>query len=107
MSALPDNLVARWLLVLVLLAGVYFFSGFLVPVLAALVIGFASWPAYQRLVRRCKGNTTLAASIALLLITAGLVIPLSIGISYALKEIHAWFDWLLAVNRTEIGRAHV
>src|SRR5690606_25640896 len=100
MTALPDNMVARWLLVLVLLAGAYFFSGFLVPVLAALVIGFASWPAYQRLVRRCKGNTTLAASIALLLITAGLVIPLSIGISYALKEIHAWFDWLLAVNRT-------
>ena len=41
--------VARWLLVLVLAAGVYFFHGFLVPVLAALVIGFASWPAYRRL----------------------------------------------------------
>lgn len=99
MTALPDNLVARWLLVLVLLAGAYFFSGFLVPVLAALVIGFASWPSYQKLVRKCQGNTTLAATIALLLITAGLIVPLSIGISYALKEIHAWFDWLLMVNR--------
>lgn len=99
MTALPDNMVARWLLVLVLLAGAYFFSGFLVPVLAALVIGFASWPAYQKLVRKCRGNTTLAATIALLLIAAGLVIPLGIGISYALQEIHAWFDWLMVVNR--------
>ena len=41
--------IARWLLVFVLAAGVYFFHGFLVPVLAALVIGFASWPLYTRL----------------------------------------------------------
>ena len=35
---------ARWLLVLIVLAGIYFFHGFVVPVLAALVIAFASWP---------------------------------------------------------------
>ena len=45
---LPAFLVARWLLLLVLLAGVYFFGGFLVPVLAALIVGLASWPLYQR-----------------------------------------------------------
>ena len=99
MSTLPNNLVARGLLVLVLLAGVYFFSGFLVPVLAALIIGFASWPTYEKLVRKCHGNTALAATIALLIIIAGLIVPLSIAISYALQEIHAWFDWLLVVNR--------
>lgn len=93
-SSLPDNLAARWLLVLVLLAGVYFFSGFLVPVLAALVAAFASWPLYERLVRRCGGNTTLAATIAILVIVAGLVIPGTIAISYALKEIQEWVSWL-------------
>ena len=35
---------ARFLLVLVLLAGVYFFHGFLVPVLMALVIGVSADP---------------------------------------------------------------
>ena len=57
--------VARWLLVLVVLAGIYFFHGFVVPVLAALVIAFASWPLYSRLLTRVNGNRTLAASIAI------------------------------------------
>jgi hypothetical protein len=33
---------ARWLLVFVLIAGVYFFHGFVVPGLGALVIGLSS-----------------------------------------------------------------
>lgn len=98
-SALPDNFAARWLLVLVLAAGVYFFSGFLVPVLAALVIGIASWPLYRRLVARCRGNTTLAAAIALLLITAGLVVPIAIALVYAIEEIRIWVEWLTLLNR--------
>ncbi|HEY5770381.1 MAG TPA: hypothetical protein VIS71_11095, partial [Terrimicrobium sp.] len=67
-SPLPTNPVARWLLFLVLAAGIYFFHGFLVPVLAALIIGFASWPLYKRLVRTCNGHTTLAASIAMAIV---------------------------------------
>ena len=62
---LPVHLVARFLLVLLLAAVVYFFSDFVVPGLAALIIGFASWPLYSRLVHRCHGRTTLAASLAL------------------------------------------
>jgi hypothetical protein len=58
-SPLPANPVARWLLILILAAGVYFFHGFLVPVLAALIIGFASWPLYKRLVRACGGRTPI------------------------------------------------
>ena len=57
---------ARWLLVLILLCGVYFFHGFLVPVLAAVVIGFASWPIYWRLLQGVNGNRTLAATIAII-----------------------------------------
>ena len=64
---LPVHLVVRFLLVLLLAAVVYFFSDFVVPGLAALIIGFASWPIYSRLVRRCQGRTTLAASLALVL----------------------------------------
>ncbi len=41
-SLVGPMVAARWLLVFVLLAGVYFFHGFLVPGLAALVIGLSS-----------------------------------------------------------------
>lgn len=92
--------VARWLLVLVLAAGVYFFHGFLVPVLAALVIGFASWPIYSDILRRCGGNRPLAATIAILLILAFLIVPLVMAVSYTITEVGVWFNWAVETNRT-------
>ncbi|TIL63073.1 MAG: hypothetical protein E5Y77_33045, partial [Mesorhizobium sp.] len=64
-------------LVLIVAAGVYFFHGFLVPVLAALVIAFASWPLYRRLLAAVGGNRTVAATLAILFILAFLVAPAS------------------------------
>lgn len=55
-----DSSVARWLLVLVMVAGVYFFIDFLIPVLAALIICVASWPLYQRLLSACGQRRALA-----------------------------------------------
>lgn len=98
-SPLPDNLAARWLLLLLLAAGIYFFSGFLVPVLAALVISFASWPLYQHLWEYVGRRDTVAASIALVVITTGLIIPMAIAFSYAFKEVRQWFEWLMHVNQ--------
>lgn len=100
------RLVARWLLVLVLVAGAYFFSGFLVPGLAALIIGFASWPIFQRWVRMCGGRTTLAASGALILILVGLVVPLSLAVSYGIHEASNFVGWLLAGNRYGLPVPH-
>ena len=74
---LPAFLIARWLLVLLILAGLYFLSGFLVPVLAALIVSLASWPLYQRLLRRCHDRNALAASLALVIVILVLVVPLS------------------------------
>ncbi len=98
-SVLPNNTIARWLIIFVLIAGVYFFSGFLVPVLAALIIGFASWPAYAYLLNLCKGNTIIAATLALLVIIAVLVAPISLAFSYAIEEVHTWMEWLVVANR--------
>lgn len=98
-SIVPDNLVARWLLVLLLLVAVYFFIGFLVPILAALVIGFASWPLYQRLLDVNGGRTTSSATIAISVITLGLVVPIVLVLSYAVEEITGWLEWLLVANR--------
>lgn len=95
----PAVLIARGLLILVLLAGVYFFSGFILPVLAALIIGFASWPLYQRLRESCGGRNAVAASVALMVVILVLVVPLSMAASYAIREAEGFIDWLLAANR--------
>jgi predicted PurR-regulated permease PerM len=100
---LPVQIVARILLVLLLAAGVYFFSGFVVPVLAALIVGFASWPIYSRWVNVCGGRTTLAASGALLFITLVLIAPISAALYYAFTEVSHLLAWLIAANKDGVG----
>jgi predicted PurR-regulated permease PerM len=97
---------ARWLLLLVVLAGVYFFHTFLVPVLAALVIAFASWPLYRKLLVAVGGSRTIAASIALLLILAFLIVPIVMAGSYAITEIREWLGWALETNRDGAPTPH-
>ncbi len=101
-SPLPENPIARWLLIFILLAGVYFFHGFLVPVLAALIIGFASWPLYRRLVATCGGRTALSATIALFVVLLVLVIPFGLLIAYGIGEIRALVQWLVVADRQGI-----
>lgn len=100
------RLVARWLLFLMLLAGAYFFSSFLVPGLAALIIGLATWPLYRRLVRGCEGRTTLAATLALVVIVVVLVVPFSLAFTYAVKEASHLVNWLLVANRSGMLAPH-
>lgn len=95
----PAQVIARWLLILVLVAGVYFFGSFLVPALAALIIGIASWPLYSRWVRVCNGRTALAASGALLIVVLVLIVPLSMALSYAIQEAGNVLGWLQGANR--------
>ncbi|WP_436253045.1 AI-2E family transporter [Neorhizobium sp. LjRoot104] len=98
-ALIPPISAARWLLVLVAAAGIYFFHGFLVPVLAALVIGFASWPLYRELLRRTGGNTTIGASLAIIFILTFLIVPIGIAISYTIGEVRQWIVWAAEVNR--------
>ncbi|HEY9573664.1 MAG TPA: AI-2E family transporter [Pusillimonas sp.] len=100
---LPAFLIARWLLVLVVLAGLYFLSGFLVPVLAALIICLASWRPYQRLLSRCGGRNALAATLALLLVILVLIVPLSLALTYAIQEASSFIAWALAANRDGVS----
>ncbi|ASK35255.1 AI-2E family transporter [Alloalcanivorax mobilis] len=96
---LPDNIVARWLLVLLLVVAAYFFRGFLIPILAALIIGFSSWPLYQRLHARCGGRDLLSASLAIIVIVLGLVIPIAMALTFAVQELRQWTHWLLVANQ--------
>ncbi len=89
---------ARWLVILILLACVYFFHGFLVPVLAALIIGFASWPIYRRVLSGVGGNRTLAASIMIAVIVLFILVPILMALSYATNEARQLISWVLATN---------
>ena len=91
--------VARWLLVFILAAGVYFFHGFLVPVLAALVIGFASWPLYKRLRAGLGGSDTWSATIAIVLVLSFIVVPIVFTTLYAIREVRVWAAWTIEANR--------
>lgn len=99
-AIIPPLSAARWLILLILAACVYFFHGFLVPVLAALIIGFASWPAYRRVLAWFSGNRTLAAAFMIAVIVAFLVVPLLFAISYAVREVQAILQWALEANRS-------
>jgi len=96
---IPSISAARWLLILIVAAGVYFFYGFVVPVLAALVIGFASWPLYRKLLARVGGNTTVAATVAIILIVTFLVIPIVFAVTYTTGEVRDWVAWAIRANR--------
>jgi predicted PurR-regulated permease PerM len=91
--------VARWQILIVLAVGVYFFHGFLVPILAALIIAFASWPLYEKQVARCSGRTWLSASIATFLVFLLIIVPLVTLAFYTTREIQQWVNWLIYVNR--------
>ncbi|MBD9374011.1 AI-2E family transporter [Rhizobium sp. ARZ01] len=91
---------ARWLLFLIIIAGIYFFHGFVVPVLAALVIATASWPLFCRLRQAIGDSRTLAAAIAILLILGFIVVPLMYAITYAFQEVREWIGWAVATNKT-------
>jgi predicted PurR-regulated permease PerM len=99
MALIPSISAARWLLLLIALAAIYFFYGFIVPVLAALVIGFATWPIYRDILRRTGNRKTIAASIAIVLIVAFIVLPIVFAVIYTSGEVRDWFTWALHANR--------
>ncbi|MFD1254135.1 putative inner membrane protein [Devosia equisanguinis] len=97
-ALIPPLSAARWIILLIVLISVYFFHGFLVPVLAALIIGFASWPLYRHVIRWAGGNRTLAASMMIAAIVLFLVVPaLFIG-AFAVQEVRALYQWAMATN---------
>ncbi|MCJ8139406.1 AI-2E family transporter [Falsirhodobacter halotolerans] len=86
------------MLLLVLIAAVYFFHGFLVPVLAAMIISFASWPVFCRVRTRFGISSLLAATLFIAVIVLFLVTPLTLALIYAFQELQSWIAWLFQVN---------
>lgn len=99
-ALLPPLSAARWIILAILVACVYFFHDFLVPVLAALIIGFASWPFYQRVLVSFGGNRTFAASAMIALVVLFLVIPVSIALFYGVQEARVLLAWFTETNQS-------
>ncbi len=91
------------MVLLLLAAAIYFFHGFLVPVLAALVIGFASWPLYEKLRILCRGNLALSASLALGIVLLVVVVPLALLLAYTVDEVRASVGWLQEASQRGIA----
>lgn len=84
---------ARALVLLLFAVGVYFFHGFITPVLAALVISIATWPLYKRM-QGWIGNRTLAATIALIIAILFMFVPMFYMAKYAIQEFAVILAWL-------------
>ena len=97
-ALIPPVALARWLIILIVLACVYFFHGFLVPVLAALIIGFASWPVYRQVRQGIGGNRTIAAGLMIAVIVLFILVPILMALSYATNEARQLINWILAAN---------
>lgn len=96
---ITDMAAARWLLLFVLAASIWFFHGFIVPVLAATVIAFASWPLLRLIERRLACGRILAASLMVLMIIGFIVAPVTYAMVYAIGESQSWISWAIAVNQ--------
>ncbi|MBA5724447.1 AI-2E family transporter [Liberibacter sp. Z1] len=78
----------QWAVLCLGLISVYFFKGFLVPVLAALIIGSASWPLYSFFLKKNKVSPVFLAILATILVFFVLIIPLVVVTSYASLQLH-------------------
>ena len=95
---ISDVSAARWLLVFIIAAAVYFFHGFLVPVLAATIIAFASWPLSRNVQWALGIDRTTTAALFILVIVLFLVVPITMALLYAFGELQQWISWGFEVN---------
>ncbi|WP_283176719.1 AI-2E family transporter [Gemmobacter sp. 24YEA27] len=101
---ITDISAARWLLLAILAASVYFFYGFIVPVLAATVIAVASWPLRERSLP--KLGRTLTATALVLVLLCFLVLPILAALFYAFHELRDWISWGFRINSTGTPPPH-
>ncbi len=89
----------KWLIVGLLFAGVYFFHQFFAPGLAAIIISVVTWPAFKDLMKLTGNRSVIASSIAIVVITLLIVIPILWLGHYLLFEFKGFSNWLVQLNR--------
>ncbi|AGA64451.1 hypothetical protein B488_04590 [Liberibacter crescens BT-1] len=97
-AILRPLVIARWIIILIVLGAVYFFQGFFVPILTALVIGIASWPLHKRIVIKTGGCSNISSVISLSLIFIILIIPISFMIFHTVIELQQLIPLMIEAN---------
>lgn len=98
----PSN-VAFFLLICLLACSVYFFWHFTVPVLAAGILCFASWPLYRRIELIFKPGSLLAPVSMLSIWLIALVLPLTYVGVQTVQEAQHFIGVIAESNRMGVG----
>jgi len=85
------RLITVVLLAVLVLLGFRVIEPFIVPLVWAGILGYVSWPAYERLRRSCRNRELIAALLMTTAVTAAVIVPLA---------------WLAVVLRVELVRAY-
>jgi predicted PurR-regulated permease PerM len=85
------RLITVVLLAVLVILGWQVLDPFIVPIVWAAILGYVSWPGYQRLLRLFGGRTIIASLVMTLIITAAVIVPLA---------------WLIVILRVEVVRAY-
>ena len=92
------DLVFRMAGAALVVVGIYLvIQPFVSAILVAGVLAIASWPAYERLRGKLRGNSTVSASVMLLLILVTVIVPIALLAEAAADHLPALFsklrDW--------------
>ncbi|MEG8099483.1 AI-2E family transporter [Candidatus Liberibacter brunswickensis] len=90
--------IMRWMIIFIILTSLYFLKGFFAPVLAALIIGFTSWPLYSLFISKEEKSSTLLAAFATILVVFSFVIPLLSLSYYGMLEIKVLASQIALTN---------
>lgn len=90
--------IARWLLVMVIAASIYFFHGFLLPMLAAGIMAVATRRVRSRFVEKIGLGCNLTAVLLVLLVLVLLIVPLFLVLAFAVEELRLWIAWAIDIN---------
>src|SRR6266403_2554156 len=87
------RLIIAALLAAFVLLGFRVMDPFIVPLVWAGILAFASWPAYRWLRDKCRGHTTVAAVLMTSAMTAAVIAPLAwLAVVLRVELTHAWHE---------------
>src|SRR5437763_15192372 len=85
------RLIAAVVLAGLVVLGFRVLEPFIVPLVWACILAFVSWPAHARLLRLCRGRSTVASLLTTTAVSLAVIAPLA---------------WLAVVLRIELIRAY-
>jgi predicted PurR-regulated permease PerM len=85
------RLITVVMLAVLVILGFQILDPFIVPMVWAAILAYVSWPAYQWLLRVCRGRAIIAALAMTIVMTAAVIAPLA---------------WLIFILRVEVVHAY-